>query len=177
MNIVRSCLKLKCRRRGREESEDDDNSSFGYSVAISNTLFREAETGGVSGGRGSMPPCMNCVLIEMGEMVCYTGQWLRDHIWQVTSVLSTQKSVQTVAEYPPGGGRNQRKDSNGSENYQPEKMDRSSDNSSRLVMSSVEIFKNTFRSSYWQKFFLLIIKFCTWNVSKKIFNKSFEDQQ
>ena len=75
--IDRTCLYLKYRRRGREESEDDDNSSFGYSVAISNTLFREAETGGVSGGRGSMPPCMNCVLIEMGEMVCYTGQWPR----------------------------------------------------------------------------------------------------
>ena len=37
--------------------------------------------------------------------------------------------------------------------------------------------QNTFKSSYQQKFFLLIIKFCTWNVSKKIFNKSFEDQQ
>ena len=43
-------------------------------MAISNTLFREAESGGGFGGRGSMPPCMNCVLIEMGEMVCYTGQ-------------------------------------------------------------------------------------------------------
>ena len=84
MNIATNCLKLKYRRRGREESEDDDNSSFGYNTAhISNTLFREAETGGVSGGRGSMPPCMNCVLIEMGEMVCYTGQWLRDHIERV----------------------------------------------------------------------------------------------
>ena len=32
--IGRTCLDLKYRRRGREESEDDDNSSFGYSVAI-----------------------------------------------------------------------------------------------------------------------------------------------
>ena len=76
------------------------------------------------------------------------------------SILSTQKSVQTVAEYPPGGGRNQRKDSNGSENYQPEKMDRSLDNSSRLVM--LEIFNRPLKAHHIGKsFFLLIIKFCT----------------
>ena len=56
-----------CRRRGSRD-DDDDNSSFGYSVAISNTLLKE-ET---PAGRSGQPPCMNCVLIEMGEMVCYT---------------------------------------------------------------------------------------------------------
>ena len=83
-----------------------------------------------------------------------------------------------MAEFPPEGGRNPRKDSNGSGNYQQEKMDRSLDSSnSRLVMFSVEIFKTLLKAHISKSFFLLIIKFCTWNVSKKIFNKSFEDQQ
>ena len=55
-----------CRRRGSRD-DDDDNSSFGYSVAISNTLLKEETP-----ASRSQPPCMNCVLIEMGEMVCYT---------------------------------------------------------------------------------------------------------
>ena len=54
---------------GQHGDEEDDNSSFGYSVAISNNLFREEAV-----ASRSLPPCMNCVLIEMGEMVCYTGK-------------------------------------------------------------------------------------------------------
>ena len=96
MYIKRSYLDLKCRRRGREESEDDDNSSFGYSVAISNTLFREAESAGVgSGGRGSMPPCMNCVLIEMGEMVCYTGQYI-DTLTEYGAVFKVEQNTPDI---------------------------------------------------------------------------------
>ena len=53
---------------GQHGDDEDDNSSFGYSVAISNNLFREEAV-----ASRSLPPCMNCVLIEMGEMVCYTG--------------------------------------------------------------------------------------------------------
>ena len=61
-----SCgLRNLCRRRSRDD--EDDTSSFGYSVAVTNTLLKEDNPV----GRGQ-PPCMNCVLIEMGEMVCYT---------------------------------------------------------------------------------------------------------
>ena len=86
-------------------------------MAISNTLFREAESGGGFGGRGSMPPCMNCVLIEMGEMVCYTGQRpIRLEI--LLKCFVTQKSVQIAVGYLPGGGRNPKKDSSGSGSFQ-----------------------------------------------------------
>ena len=53
---------------------------------------------------------------------------------RVVTQFISQKSVQTVEEYPPGEGRNLRKDSSGSGNYQPEKMDKSLD-SSRLVFT------------------------------------------
>ena len=54
-----------CRRRG--DAEEDDDSSLGYSVAVSNSLLKEESV-----TSRSQPPCMNCVLIEMGEMVCYS---------------------------------------------------------------------------------------------------------
>jgi len=53
-----------CRRRS---DTDDDDSSVGYSVAVSNSLLKEE-----SFASKNQPPCMNCVLIEMGEMVCYS---------------------------------------------------------------------------------------------------------
>ena len=53
-----------CRRRNEI---DDDDSSLGYSVAVSNSLLKEE-----SFASKNQPPCMNCVLIEMGEMVCYS---------------------------------------------------------------------------------------------------------
>ena len=62
-----------CRRRNET---DDDDSSVGYSVAVSNSLLKEE-----SFVSKAQPPCMNCVLIEMGEMVCYSercpdcGRW------------------------------------------------------------------------------------------------------
>ena len=62
-----------CRRRNES---DDDDSSVGYSVAVSNSLLKEE-----SFVSKAQPPCMNCVLIEMGEMVCYSercpdcGRW------------------------------------------------------------------------------------------------------
>ena len=63
----------RCRRRN---DSDDDDSSVGYSVAVSNSLLKEE-----SFASKNQPPCMNCVLIEMGEMVCYSercpdcGRW------------------------------------------------------------------------------------------------------
>ena len=54
-----------CRRRG--EADSDDDSSLGYSVAVSNSLQKEEGS-----GRAPGKTCMNCILIEMGEMVCYS---------------------------------------------------------------------------------------------------------
>ena len=56
-----------CRSRRAGEADSDDESSLGYSVAVSNSLLKEE-----SFASRSQPPCMNCVLIEMGEMVCYS---------------------------------------------------------------------------------------------------------
>ena len=76
---------------------------------------------------------------------------MREFLSQICFI--SQKSVRTVGEYPQGEGRNLRKDSSDSGNFQPEKMDRSLD-SSRLVLSfRVEMLLNTFKSAYWKKFF------------------------
>merc|ERR1719412_1292520 len=45
--------------------KDNPETGPGYSVAVSNRLFKE-------GTDGSDLPCLNCRLIEMGEMACYT---------------------------------------------------------------------------------------------------------
>ena len=47
----------------RKEEERSENQPS-YSVAISNSLFKE-------GGNTKDMPCLNCRLIEMGEMACY----------------------------------------------------------------------------------------------------------
>jgi hypothetical protein len=46
--------------------KDNPETGPGYSVAVSNRLFKE---GGMD---GKDLPCLNCRLIEMGEMACYT---------------------------------------------------------------------------------------------------------
>jgi hypothetical protein len=45
--------------------KDNPETGPGYSVAVSNRLFKE-------GTDGNDLPCLNCRLIEMGEMACYT---------------------------------------------------------------------------------------------------------
>ena len=52
--------------RGRR-TVNDEVSSPGYNVAVSNSIFRED-----SGSGREQMRCMNCILIEMGEMACYT---------------------------------------------------------------------------------------------------------
>ena len=77
-----------------------------------------------------------------------------DDIEQVydSYVLFSQKSVPTVAEFPPGGEKSLRKDSSGSRNYQPEKMDRSLD-SSRLVNSlTLEAFVTVLKAHIGKSF-------------------------
>ena len=55
-----------CRRRGRDE---DEVSSAELSLAASSHGLVKEECAGAGLG---LRPCMNCILIEMGEMVCYT---------------------------------------------------------------------------------------------------------
>ena len=57
-----SCGVHKLCRKPRETR--GDTNSVGYSVAVSNHMFREESS-------KVMPPCLNCILIEMGEMACY----------------------------------------------------------------------------------------------------------
>ena len=51
----------------RQRLVDDEVSSPSYNVAVSNSIFRED-----SGSGREQMRCMNCILIEMGEMACYT---------------------------------------------------------------------------------------------------------
>ena len=144
---------MKCRRRGREESEDDDNSSFGYSVAISNTLFREAETAGVgSGGRGSMPPCMNCVLIEMGEMVCYTGQYMDERV-SITDLLYFSEKCPDCGRIPPGRRKKPKERFKRFRKLSTRKNGQKLRQQQVSAFIRVEMLLNTFKSAYWKKFF------------------------
>ena len=88
-----------CRRRN---DSDDDDSSLGYSVAVSNSLLKEESL-----ASRSQPPCMNCVLIEMGEMVCYSERCPDCGRWGAGIIL---KIISIPAEFHPVEGRNTRRD-------------------------------------------------------------------
>merc|ERR1712059_116557 len=64
---------------GSKESEPQERVKVGYSVAVSNRLFTKDMT-------GKDLPCLNCRMIEMGEMACY-------------------QSVCPDCKRPPPGGR------------------------------------------------------------------------
>ena len=66
----------------RNQREDRNLPSVGYSVAVSNHMFSEERyftifvpwslnTCYCCYSSKSLPPCLNCILIEMGEMACY----------------------------------------------------------------------------------------------------------
>ena len=77
-----------CRKNGSDDELNVSNSLFRDDRFSSHRIYKmkmsSAQTAALHhglliqlgdfslGGSGDDPPCMNCLLIEMGEMVCYT---------------------------------------------------------------------------------------------------------
>lgn len=67
--IVAITLYKMCRKMPEEEVGDED-----FSVAVSNSMFRDDRPGETEQLSLKEMPCLNCRLIEMGEMACYTDR-------------------------------------------------------------------------------------------------------
>jgi len=88
LGIVAITVYKMCRKIPEEEVADED-----YSVAVSNSMFRDDRQLSLK-----EMPCLNCRLIEMGEMACYT-----DRCSQCGRVPPGRKAPTKISQKRVGG--------------------------------------------------------------------------
>lgn len=94
LGIVAITVYKMCRKIPEEEVADED-----YSVAVSNSMFRDDRPGDTEQLSLKEMPCLNCRLIEMGEMACYT-----DRCSQCGRVPPGRKAPTKISQKRIGGG-------------------------------------------------------------------------
>jgi len=96
LGIVAITVYKMCRKMPDEEVTDED-----YSVAVSNSMFRDDRPGDTEQLSLKEMPCLNCRLIEMGEMACYT-----DRCSQCGRVPPGRKAPTKISQKRIGGSSN-----------------------------------------------------------------------